>query len=166
VIAHGQLQGSILGLLLFLVHVNDLPFNIQEAKLVLFVDDTNILVIDKNDEALQAKLSSVMEQLEVWFFNNDLIVNTTTTAAMSFHLCQSKPPHKVRILLRNTEIAHLSKVKFLRMYIMENLSWQVHICSLCHSFSKTYYIIISLKNILSNCMLWNIYFAHFQSLLR
>ena len=49
---------------------------------------------------------------------------------------------------------------------MENLSWQVHICSPCHSFSKTYYSIISLKNILSNRMLWNIHFAYFQSLLR
>jgi len=67
---------------------------------------------------------------------------------------------------RNTEISHLSKVKFLGKYIMENLSWQVHICSPCHSFSKNYYIIISLKNILSNRMIWNIHFASFQSLLR
>jgi hypothetical protein len=48
------------------------------------------------------------------------------------------------------------------MYITENLSWQAHICSLCHNLSKTYYIIKSLKNILRNCMLWNIYFAYFQ----
>ena len=104
VIAQGESQGSILGPLLFLVHINDLPFNIQEAKLDLYADDTNIPAVDKNNEALQARLSSVMKQLEVWFFNNDLVVNTTNTVAMSFHLCQSKPTYKQRILLRNSKI--------------------------------------------------------------
>jgi hypothetical protein len=52
------------------------------------------------------------------------------------------------------------------MYITENWSWQAHICSLCHSLSKTYYIIKFLTTILSNCMLWNIYFAYIQSRLR
>jgi hypothetical protein len=99
VIARGLPQGSSLGLLLFLVYLNDLPLNIQEAKLLLYADDTNILVIGKDEEALQAKLSSVVKQLEVWFLKNNLIVNTTKTIAMLFHLCQSKPSYKRRILL-------------------------------------------------------------------
>jgi phage pi2 protein 07 len=94
-----------------------ISYHIQEAKLVLYADDTNILVIGKDKEALQAKLSSVMKQLEVWFLKNDLIINTTKTAAMSVHLCQSKPSYKPRILLQNTEIVHMSEVKFLGMYI-------------------------------------------------
>jgi ABC-type uncharacterized transport system involved in gliding motility auxiliary subunit len=57
-------------------------------------------------------------------------------------------------------------VKFLGMCITENLGWQDHICSPCHGLSKTYYVIKSFKNILSNCMLWNIYFTYFQSRLR
>jgi len=126
----------------------------------------NMLVTDKNGEDLQARLSSVMKQLEAWFLKNDLIVNTTTMVAMSYHLCQLKPLYKPHILLLNTEIAYMPEVKFLGIYIMENLSWQAHVCSLCHSLSTTYYIIKSLKNILSYCMFWNIYFAYFQSRLR
>jgi hypothetical protein len=60
----------------------------------------------------------------------------------------------------------MSEVKLLGMYITENLSWRAHIRFICHSLSKTYYIIISLKNTLSTHMLWNIYYAHFQSRLR
>jgi hypothetical protein len=124
------------------------------------------LVSGKDEEALQVKLSSVKKQLEVWFLNNDLIVNTTKTVAVSFHLCQSKPSYKPSILLQNSEIVCVCEVKFLGIHIMENLSWQAHICSLCHSLSKTCYIIKSLQNILSIRMLWNIYFACFQSQLR
>jgi hypothetical protein len=69
------------------VYINDLPLNIQEAESVLYADDMNILVTGNDKGALQAKLSSVMKQLDVWFLNNDLIVNTTKTVAMSFHLC-------------------------------------------------------------------------------
>jgi hypothetical protein len=72
------------------------------------------LVTDNGKENLQAKLSSVMKQLEAWFLNNDLIVNTTKTVTMSFHLCQSKPPCKPNIL-QNSEITYVSEVKFLGM---------------------------------------------------
>ena len=85
-----------------------------------------------------------MKQLEAWFLKNDLTVNTTKTVAMSFYLCQLKPPYKPCILLINTEIAYMSEVTFLGKNITENLGWQAHICSLRHSFfCKTYYIIKS-----------------------
>ena len=41
----------------FIIHKNDLHLNIQDAKLVLFADDINILIINKNIDAVQASLN-------------------------------------------------------------------------------------------------------------
>jgi hypothetical protein len=71
---------------LFLLYINELPLNIQHAKLVVFADDINILIIDRNIDTVQAGPNRVIKQFETWFSNNSHIVNTDKTKAMLFHL--------------------------------------------------------------------------------
>jgi hypothetical protein len=78
-------QGSLLGPVLFSLYINDLPLNITRAKIVLFADDTNILVSDEDKNNLQYKLNNVMTEIQTWFTLNNLVVNTGKTLAMSFH---------------------------------------------------------------------------------
>ena len=46
---------------IFNIYINDLPLYIQEAKLILYADDTNVLITDNSQEALQTKLSLIMK---------------------------------------------------------------------------------------------------------
>ena len=62
------------------------------SKIVLFADDTNILVSDENINNLQYKLQNVMTELQTWFTLNNLVVNVESTLAMSFHTTQNKKP--------------------------------------------------------------------------
>ena len=75
----GVPQGSVLGHLLFLIFINDLPNCVKQSKVVLYADDTARFFANKdvmtNERVLQEELNS----LNNWFHENGLIVNCSKT---------------------------------------------------------------------------------------
>jgi len=63
----------------FIIYINDQLLNIQGAKLIMYADNTNDLITDRSPDTLQTKPSLVVKQLEFWFLNNDLIINSSKT---------------------------------------------------------------------------------------
>jgi hypothetical protein len=137
------LRDQFWGPFLSLLYISDLPLNIQEAKLAICVDNINIVIIDKNIEAIEESLNRVMAQFETYFSNNSLIITTDKTKAMLFHFNETCNLVTPKIVFNNLEINYISGVK-LRVNISNNLKWNNYFQSLCPKLKKVFCMITSL----------------------
>ena len=84
-------QGSVLGPLLFLIYVNDLPKTINDKTVpILFADDTSMIVKSSNLKDFQTKMVTAFNCVNKWFKVNLLSINVEKTHHIQFK-AKNKP---------------------------------------------------------------------------
>ena len=83
-ISVGVPQGSIFGLLLSSIYINDLPLHLVKCKTNLYADDTALTVARKNVDDVVLKLNDQLCIVSDWFTCNRLSLNHEKTKFMLF----------------------------------------------------------------------------------
>ena len=83
-IRQGVLQGSILGLVLFLLFVNDMPLNVHKSTMDIYADDTTLSLSSdlKAFPALNKSLTKDLREVKKWASENKMFINTKKTKAL------------------------------------------------------------------------------------
>lgn len=134
-------QGSILGPLLFIIFLNDMPLNIDayNCKIVNYADDTNVILHSKSIEDLLVSCEYHFECLENWFIENRLGLNAQKTQCVFFKTNRNKIDIPDSIKIQGNCISVSNSCRLLGVNIDSCLNFQNHVECLLKRLSSACY---------------------------
>ena len=127
----GVPQGSILGPLLFLLYINDLPECLDNTRPRLFADDTNLTASGESLNDIEIAVNSDLENLRNWLMANKLSLNVAKTEFMLIGPKRMKTDSTINILIENKQIKQVNECKTLGILIDQHLSWNNNTKNIC-----------------------------------
>ena len=162
----GVPQGSVLGPLLFLLYINDLPLSSSKLAFYLFADDTNIYYEAESLDQLETVVNKELKKVKMWLDVNKLSLNIDKTNFIIFKSPQHPSLQSVNIKFGKLPINQTCYVKFLGVLLDENLSWKYHLTELSKKLARTCGMFFKIRHFLPIHVLVCLYNSLFSPFLQ
>lgn len=164
----GVPQGSILGPLLFIIYVNDLPVAIANPSnsMISYADDNSLLITGKTFQDVASLGDIQFMELEKWYEKNSLMLNRDKTKCLLFRTIYNKNIFPSYLNLNFQHIDITDNTKLLGIFIDSNMSWQTHIENLYKKLSSVCYALRILTKYLDFSAVKTAYYGNFYSLMK
>ena len=165
----GVPQGSVLGPLLFLIFINDLP-NTTNFLTLLFADDTTFQLSGQNVQELFQTANIELNKAAIWFQTNKLTLNVKKT---KFILFRSKNMQvdfsNINLKIGGSQIERIGEqcdtkwFKFVGHHMDEYLTWEYQIAHVHSKLASANFAIAKVKNLLPRKIKLTLYNSLFKS---
>ena len=133
----GVPQGSIFGLLFFILSINDLPTCSNALNSILFADDTSLFLEHKDPNIPINQLNYELQNVLAWLKANKLSINVNKTELIIFRPRQKILPQIRPLIIENNIVELVETTKLLGVYIDQHLTWKTHINVICNKIAKS-----------------------------
>ena len=164
----GTPQGSYLGSLLFIIHLNDFEHCLEHSRANKYADDTEITISSNNQaeliESAQAELLNIAE----WMRINKLSLNPTKTEYMIIDHPRRRKNRELlpQVVINREKFTQVDRTKYLGVIVDDTLGWEEQYESVKKKVAGGLAAMKKLKGILPQSMLSQVYKALVESRLR
>ena len=138
-IVMGVPQGSILGPVLFLIYINDLPKISSKVTCLSYADDTALIFHHANSNLLQDNVNTVLKSITEWFRANFLSLNVQKTFTQHYSIASTD--FRVTCTIDDQAIEEKDEIRYLGIIIDQQLKFSAHISNTASKVSRNIGII-------------------------